>query len=724
MNKRPLCTALGAVVFLIILFRGFLEQERPEVYRGEKKTVQCQIEEISGQEDPVLTVRDVMEGDTMLCRRMRLLGTAGGGNFTGLKIGNILSVTGEIHSFPRPGNPGQFDEYRYYRDQGISYRFFAETVTVQDGACKKLEQWLCDVRAALYENIMSCLPPEEAGVAAAMLLGERAALSREIRSLYQENGISHILAISGLHISFIGAGIFFLLRSTVMPMKPAALVTGTLLVLYGQLTGFSISAQRAVWMMLCFLAAKLFGRRYDIYCALALSALIQLLIHPTVLFQAGFLLSYGTVLGIALFVRQFQRTDGKYPEIFRIFLGGLGIQIVTAPILLYYYYEINPYSVFVNLLVLPLVSILLVMSAAGCLITGFFQGAGRFLFGIVHYILLFYHRLGGVVREFPMACYITGRPEGWQILLYYLLLILWTALTVQTGEKRNNAWAGRKLVRAGLLPAAVIVLLFQMPEEKHLKITNLDVGQGDCTCIRLSGKTILIDGGSSDVAEVGKYRISKYLKYHGIRRLDYIFITHSDSDHTGGIAEIIQDHNRMGFDIGTLVFPDVEKRDESYKELERLCQGCGILVKKMKKGDRVRVGGMDIRCIHPRRDYDWRTENDYSLVLSVGYGGFRGLFVGDLEHAGEEEILRDITDVDYLKAGHHGSAGSSGEEFLAALSPEIAVISAGEGNRYGHPAPAALERLRQAGADIYSTIDSGAVTVDTDGSRIRVSTYK
>lgn len=199
MNKRPLCTALGAVVFLILLFRGYLEQERPEIYRGERKTVQCQIEEISGQEEaPFLTVCDVVEGDTELCRRMRILASAGKGNLTGLKIGNILTVTGEIHSFSHPGNPGQFDEYQYYRDQGISYLFFAETVTVRDSASKKLEQWLRDVRTVLCQRIMSCLPPEEGGVAAAMLLGEKGALSREIRSLYQENGISHILAISGV----------------------------------------------------------------------------------------------------------------------------------------------------------------------------------------------------------------------------------------------------------------------------------------------------------------------------------------------------------------------------------------------------------------------------------------------------------------------------------------------------------------------------------------------
>ncbi len=717
MNKRPLCVVLGTVIFLILVFRGTLEKDDGENYQGEQKTIQCQAEEISGQGEFIsLVVCDVMEEGVPLCSRIKLYAESGEGILKDIKIGNILSVTGKIYSFSHPGNPGQFDEYRYYHDQGISYRFFAQSVTIENDACEKTEQWLCDIRTSLYNSIMTCLPSDEAGVVAAMVLGEKCALSEEIQTLYQENGIAHILAISGLHLSFIGSGLFFLLRRYVMPMRPAALTTGVLLLLYGELTGFSISAQRAVWMMLCFLAARFLGRRYDLYCALALSALIQLLVHPTVLFQAGFLLSYGTVFGIAVFVQDFQQTDRDQPGIWQVFLGSLGIQIVTMPVILYYYFEINPYSVLLNVVVLPLVSVLLFMSVAGSLAVAFSLAAGRFLYGTVHYILLFYHYLGNIILELPVASYIVGRPAIWQMLLYYLLLGIWILLSHYRTEDAP--------VRGGILVAAVFLLVFQIPVKGQLQITNLDVGQGDCVCIRLADKTILIDGGSSDVKKIGKYRISRYLKYYGIQRLDYVFITHSDHDHTSGIIELVQAHNNMGFDIGSVVLPGIGKTDENYQELEQLCQDNGVTVNKMKKGDQIQIGQLYIRCLHPFQEYDWHTENDYSLVLKLQYGNFDGLFVGDLEKEGEQEIIGQIADVDYLKVGHHGSAGSSGEDFLAALKPEIAVISAGEGNRYGHPAPAALERLRNMGADIYSTIERGAVTTVTDGEKITVSTYK
>lgn len=725
MNKRPLCVALGMFVILILVFRGKLESVQDQQYQGEQKTIQCQVEEICGQGGSrSLIVSDVMENSSSLCRRMKLYQSAGPADFSELKIGNILKVTGKIYSFSQPGNPGQFDEYRYYHDRGISYKFFVQSLKKKNPAYKKIEQWLCDVRTALYENIMACLPEEEAGVAAAMILGEKSALPEETRTLYQESGIAHLLAISGLHISLIGMGIFSLLRRFVLPMKPAALITGTLLVLYGELTGFSLSAQRAVWMMLCYLAARFLGKRYDLYCALALSAFLQLLLHPAVLFQAAFLLSYGTVLGIAVFVQDFQKQvrDHKAVPCFVVlqaFTGSLGIQLVTMPVLLYYYFEINPYSVFVNLIVLPLVGILLSMSFTGSLTACISIPAGKFFFGIVHAILSLYDWITEAVQKLPLTSYITGRPAWWQIILYYGFLTLFICLT------RHPHILKEQYPKRWLLPVmAVFLLLVPIPGDDRLQIINLDVGQGDCTCIRVAGKTILIDGGSSDVVQVGKYRISSYLKYYGIRKLDYVFITHSDSDHISGLMELVQEPDHMGFQIGTLVLPDVEKTDENYNEMECLCRESGILVKKMKKGDQIRIGQMQIGCLHPFREYSWRTENDYSLVLELSYGKFRGLFVGDLEQAGEEEIMGDIRDVDYLKVGHHGSAGSGSEKFLAILRPEIAVISAGEGNRYGHPSPETQERLRQIGAKVYCTIEKGAVTVRTDGGEMEIYTYK
>ena len=169
-----------------------------------------------------------------------------------------------------------------------------------------------------------------------------------------------------------------------------------------------------------------------------------------------------------------------------------------------------------------------------------------------------------------------------------------------------------------------------------MQITNLDVGQGDCAFLRYEDMTILEDGGSSDVAEVGKYRNAAFVKYYGSQKIDYIFLTHSDSDHTSGIIEILEDERCMDFKIGTVVLPHMDKEDENFSAIENLCNSRGVQVKRMNAGDEIHVSNVKIACIHPAKNYDWQSENGYSLVLEVSYGDFNGLFTGDLESSGEE----------------------------------------------------------------------------------------
>lgn len=709
MRKRPLCVALVIVIAGILLWHVLMPEDTGGEYKGEKKHLICQVTEISGQGDRIsLTVEDVTEGGRWFCSRMKLYNGSRDTIFSEVKIGNIISVYGEVSSFSKPGNPGQFNEYQYYREQKISYRAFAQSLTIKNSGYNKMKQWLHEVRGSFFIRLNRLLPEKEAGVMAAMLLGEKGALSEEVKEMYQENGIAHILAISGLHISVIGAGLFFFLRRFVMPMKAAGAVTGTVLLLYGELTGFPIATQRAVIMMLCVLLARFLGRRYDLLNALSLGALIQLFLRPGALFQTGFLLSYGTVLGIAFFVEPFTEI-GQEKRLWKMISGSFGIYLVTLPVLLYSYYEITTYSVLVNVVILPFVSLLLVLSLIGVGVSFPVFPAGHFLFGAVYYILRYYEIVCRFTVHLPFHLIITGRPAWWQIGGYYAGLVIWC------GWRRKDIW---------LLCLAFFLLIFPVREDKRLSITNLDVGQGDCACIRFDGKTILVDGGSSDVTDVAKYRISKFLKYYGIRTIDYIFITHSDGDHTNGIVEFLEAEGHMGFRIGEIILPDIEKPDDTYRKLEKNCRRAGMRVRKMDKGDECKIGSLTIRCLHPEPCYDWKTENDYSLVLELEYGKFRGILTGDLEQAGEDSIQKELRRADYLKVGHHGSKTSSSENFLKRLRPVISVISAGERNRYGHPAREVVERLRSNGSQVYCTIEKGAVTVYSDGEKTEVETYK
>lgn len=712
MRERPLCVALVIIIAGIILLYRPGEGQLPSGDSGEEEII-CQVKEMSGDGNSIV-VTDVVSERSLPCRCLKVYQKKGGNLFQNLKIGNIISLSGTINFFQQPGNPGQFNEYQYYLEAGIDAAFFAESLTLKNTNYHKLEQYLYEIRIRVSRQMKACLPEEEAGVIAAIVLGDKSDLTEEVKILYQKNGIAHILAISGLHISLIGAGLFFFLRRFVMPMKPAAVTSALFLVLYGELTGFSVSAKRAVLMMCCMLLARFAGRRYDAFNALALSACIQLVLHPVSLYQSGFWLSYGTVLGIALFMPVWESECGsKTKKLRNAIFGNIGISLLTFPVILYFYFEISCYSALLNFLILPCLSLLLLggIAAAG---VSFFSGIlGKFFFGMVHFVLCYYHWLCGLAIQLPGAVWIGGRPDLWKIIVYYSCLVLWCLIKERT--KKHPC----------ILLFAVALLIVPFPAEQRLRITNLDVGQGDCTCVRIGDKTILVDGGSSSVDGVGEYRIQKYLKYYGISRIDFVFLTHSDADHVNGIAELIEKKNMTGIEIECIVLPKLDRVDENYQQLEESCQKSDVPVKKMKRGDCMALPeGVTISCLHPYPDYDWQSENNYSLVLEITYGAFTGLLMGDLEREGEEELEALPRGVDYLKVGHHGSKGASGEEFLARIKPEIAVVSAGKRNRYGHPAAETIERLQKAGAHIFSTAESGAVTVTTDGKEKEVETFR
>lgn len=715
MGKRPLLVALVIVAAGLLLQHYRQSLQSVPAYDGVEKSLECQVEDISGQGETLsVTARDVTEHKKFFCSRIKLYSGEDRTLFSNLKVGNIILIQGKLYSFSEPGNPGQFNEAQYYREQGIDYRFLVQSLTITNQNYNKRKQWLQQWKNRFLHKLEKCLPEGDAGIMAAMLLGEKSGLTEEIKELYQKNGIAHILAISGLHITMLGTGIFFFLRKFLLPMKGAAALSGILLILYGEFTGFPIATQRAVGMLLCLLLAKVVGRRYDAMNALALSGCIQLFFQPGSLFQSGFWLSYGTVFGILLFTEPFRDMKKRGNRLWEAVSGSLAIQLVTLPILLYSYYEFPLYSIFINLIILPFVCFLIGLSAAGIGISFFSLSLGRFLFGTVHFILKYYQLICYKAEKLPLHQIVTGSPFFWQILLYYVFLLIWRRFQKKE-KKRNYSW---------LLIAAVLLLLFPFRGNRELSITNLDVGQGDCTCIRFKQTVILVDGGSSDVERIGKYRIHKFLKYNGINTVDMVFLSHSDSDHTNGILEMIEESGRSGPVIKTIVLPDIKKQDENYRMLERKCRQSGIQIKKMERGDRISIGQLSLRCLHPNRSYEWQSENDYSLVLSVEYGKFRGLLTGDLEEAGEETIKDLLSKVDYLKVGHHGSKSSSSEYFLQKLQPKIAVISAGKKNRYGHPAKEVLDRLKKAGSQIYSTIENGAVTVHSDGKKTTVSTYK
>lgn len=717
--RRPLFLAfICLIVFICIWYHISGENESVSM---EKVPVQCmgQVEEIQIKTSgTVLVLSDVQlvntdSGSQIPSAKLLIYDFTKQNLFSNARPGNIIQISGKYSTFERASNPGGFDEQSYYKSKKMQGKIYADSVIIKDSSYDFVRYGLYVLRQEAMKHLLSVMEEKDAGVLGAMILGEKAYLSTDTKELYQQTGIGHMLAISGLHISLLGAGLFFFLRSYVLPMKKAVIVTVICLLLYGEFTGFPVATARAVMMMCCVLFARYMGRTYDALSALSLSGIVILLQEPMQLFQCGFLLSYTAIAGILLFSRVMEQLNLKNTML-KSLVSGTAVYLVTLPVMLWFFYEVCPYSILANLIVLPLLSLLIGVGIAGCMVSFFWMDGGGFLLATAHYILRFYQAVCEMIGDFPFSRVITGRPSLFIIVIYYSVLTAVVYWYLHRGET-FCLYMGAALL-AGIL--------YLFPPKTSFLYTQLDVGQGDCACIFYGEWTFLVDGGSSSEKEIGKYTIQKFLKYYGRNRVDAVFISHSDGDHTNGIVELVANQEKWGIRIPKIIMPEIQKRDDGYRALLHTFQQFNTKITGMKKGDSITMDDLSFCCVHPSSDYDWSSENDYSLTLEMTYKNLSILMTGDLEEAGESGLWLNSKKYDILKVGHHGSRTSTSEAFLGRVSPEHAVISVGKQNRYGHPAPVTLERLRNHKVSVWNTAECGAVFVTCSGGKKKIGGYR
>ena len=711
MRRRPLFWAFLVTVFLILIGEraGWQSSPSPPFERGEEVTLYGTVEEITGKENSqqirlseILYISDYIDQRQVLVYENQQ---------TELKIGYRVKVTGEYVPLETASNPGQFDQQAYYEAQGIGMILRKGRVTVVKTEVSVFHQGIHMLRERLNGVLLTIAGEEEAALFSAMLLGEKGELKRDQKELYQSGGISHILAISGLHISLLGVLIYRFLRRLRRGYCLSAALSGSFMVAYGCLVGFGVSAKRAILMFLIYLGAEVLGECYDMLSALSLAGILILLQEPGQLFQCGFQLSFLSVGAVGM----------VYPTLKGLtkitavdsFLSGLSVTLVTLPCTLYWFYEFMPYGLLLNLLVIPLVPVVFLSGAAGMIAGNFCLPAGIFFAGPGAGVLKFFNELLRLAEPLPGSRFLAGRPELWKIAVYYV--ILGAALWWKPGKR---AAVFRVLAVGG----ALAILIFRGPSPAC--ITFLDVGQGDGIFFQTAeGTTCFIDGGSSTVSDVGTYRILPFLKSQGINRLDYLFLTHMDADHVNGAEELLEDQFH-GIPVVNLCLADIPE-DETSRELIRLARRFGTKLLYVSRGTCFREADFSLECLYPPKGGNGGGTNENSLVLLAEFGGRRVLFTGDLEGVGEEEVLTfgTLSKVDILKVAHHGSKGATTEAFLSETAPGISVISSGEGNRYGHPSPELLERLQAAGTRIFLTQTGGAVRIEFREGKMSVSTF-
>ena len=664
-----------------------------------------------------------------------------------VKIGNIIKVRGKLRQFEEAANKGNFDSKKYYLSLGFYGKIEAGTIEVINSDYSGIRQGLYEMRMEIIERLEKLCSDNKGifsiinnknGIIGAIILGDKTDLDSGIKELYSVSGIAHILAISGLHISFIGMAIYRLLRRRFRFLFSAA-VSIPVVLSFGIMSGFGISTIRAIIMFILKIIGEVLGRKYDAITAISLAGLVLLVQNPFVVCNSGFQMSFGAIIAIVLIlpiVEEILNTDNK---IIKVLSANFTISLVMNPILAWNYYELPTFSFLLNIVVVPLMSVVIVSSIVGifcsCIMFGFgkvviFPGCG---------ILELYTFLCNIINKSSVASIVVGQPKVTIIIVYYaiLLVVLFglknirtkytraekerniikkeTGLVLEKKAKKERRIKGQnvKLRLACIVGFLLLNCLIYYIPNPGFYITFINVGQGDGILIHGdNGTKVMVDGGSTSEKQVAKNCIVPYLKAEGIGTIDYSIITHTDKDHISGILEILENNNSNRIRIKNLVMPDINMKDDTYNELIEKAKLKKINVLYIKKGDTLSLGKTKIKCIYPETTTTASDKNDYCTVLSVKNKTSKILLTGDISKEIEEKIKDDIEEnYTVLKVAHHGSNYSSSEKFLKKVNPKYSIISVGKNNSYGHPGNETMERLRKQGGVIYRTDEKGGITI-------------
>lgn len=649
-------------------------------------------------------------------------------------VGSMVRVRGILTPFEEATNPGEFDMAGYYENRGCLFSVRKAVVEWRGESCDRIGNFLYELRCLSASVFVALLGEQDGAVASAMVLGIKKGMDQELKELYQNAGISHLLAISGLHVTLLGTALWKLLKGMRLPKWAAAFPAAVFVFFYGRIAGMSVSTLRAVILFFLTLAARLLGRTADPLTGLAVAACVILVPGPQYLQDSAFQLSFTAVAGAVTVVPVLQerglghgreRCGGreKIPDfLFRGVTSSMGITLATLPVLLFHYYKWNPWSIIANLAVIPLMGVLLpwllLLAGSGMLLRGIPEAMLilRLLALPAKGIFFLYRIICRAVLWLPGSSLHAGKPEGWQVLFYcvgFAALLLW-------GRRIRPSV---RLPLAGLLTA---VFLIRLPGQ--LEITMLDVGQGECVCLETEEHHFyLIDAGSSSRRSAGQYQIIPFLEYSGVRRLEGIFITHWDEDHVNALEDVLEWSRRDHVAVGRLFLPETELADGELQKILDLAEQYGLWVERLRAGKYMKDGKMTLTCLHPYQGEQVTDRNASSCVLKLSSGNFRAIFTGDLEEDKEEWLVDSYgaegLKADVLDAGHHGSANATGEEFLAAVSPRAVLISCGRNNSYGHPAKETLGRIEEQKAACFVTAGCGAVTVRVEKDGFLITAF-
>ncbi|RJP86700.1 MAG: ComEC family competence protein [Desulfobacteraceae bacterium] len=707
-----------------------------------------------------------------------------------LSIGDRTTLTGEIRPFRSFQNPGGFDYTRYMTWQHIwgSVSASANKISAVSSDTAGPQSWVNAIRENIRVLIRRASQSNKDGdagaVLAALIIGDRGGITPALQEAFSRAGVSHVLAISGLHVGIVATAAFVFFNwvlSFFQPLlmrawtkKGAAMAAVFPVVFYGVLAGMPPSTQRAVVMAVVFLFTFLIERDHDLLNTIALAALVILIAHPPALFSISFQLSFAAVLSIAWGMLAFRNTiyQSRLGRNFLIkfaatlFFVTLFAVIGTAPLVMYYFNIFSAAGLLANLVVVPLMGSFVV-------ITGLFSAL--ILYPVSHQAALWGLQVCDAVLK-PVIVFVktlsqmewsavhTITPSILEIACYYLLVsgvMLLIMPKANSGIKpeaqqplqanggasagringrgpiSRSRWASLMIVAAiGVLSADMLYWANRRLWHDDFRVTVLDVGQGNAALLEFpKGDCAVIDGGGfSDnaVFDTGGMVLAPFLWRNKIRTVDTVILTHPDADHLNGLIYILKH-----FHVRQVISTHQPADSGSYREFLALVQNNHMSHPDFNGMEKtVSISGVTLQFLYPfshptgefraaAKAQDSPDTNNHSLVIRAALGEFSILFPGDIERAGEKELAAAAPEgllSTVLIAPHHGSNTSSSPAFLDAVHPETVIISSGKPDRF--PSPVVLDRYKHRNYQLFRTDENGAIRIVTDGKGMTVMPMK
>lgn len=637
-----------------------------------------------------------------------------------LKYGDKIELVGNFKLAQERRNPGGFD-YRFYLK---TKKIYGIVTTKNTKKLKENNVNIISMIANKTANVIKnqskkLLKNKEACLLIGLLIGDTDEIDEETKEDFRNSNLTHMLAVSGLHVSYVLLGVNYIITKVKIHKKLSKIIVMLLILFFILVTGATPSVLRAGTMTIYLIIGGIFYRRISVFSSLNLSLLVIIIMNPYCLFDVGLQLSYAGTIGIVyLYPIIKEKIYNKANSI----LITISANIVIIPIMLYNFNTISLTFFISNLLAGPIIGIIIILGFSIIIISLIFFPIANIFSKILNLLIILFLNTAKACANLPFSKIFIITPTLKFIFLYYCLLVF--IIIKERIQIRINIKLRNKVI-AILIILVIInpIKYFSNIKQSNLKIYFVDVGQGDSTCIVTpKNKVILIDGGGNSKDEnydIGKQTLLPYLLDKKINKIDYCIVSHFDSDHCGGLMYILKN-----LKVKNIIIGKQYEEYENYKEFIKIAKDKKINIKVVEAGEKITIEkNLYINVLWPinrEKMVIQNAINNNSLVFKLRYINFSMLFTGDIEEIAEKEILdnykenTELLKSTILKVAHHGSKTSSTKEFINIVKPKYAVIGVGKDNKFGHPSNVTIENLKTINTEIYRTDEMGEISINVN----------